>query len=157
MQHSIAGKMITTPLPETNGFQTINRSRGKRRLNQYQLGNRQVDIGLAAPKPEWHDNQTLVIAGLEKRLLSQKEVIYDKINELAGKQIKVHHIEILSKVYNHWLTIAIKLSPADYTLLNDQNFWPSGLRIRPFQGRRSWRSSRISKDDRSNSVRMSWT
>ena len=40
------------PLPETNGFQTINRSRGKRRLNQYQLGNRQVDIGLAAPKPE---------------------------------------------------------------------------------------------------------
>ena len=39
-------------LPESNGFKTIDRSKGKRRLNQYQLGNRQVKIGLAAPKPE---------------------------------------------------------------------------------------------------------
>ena len=143
-------------LPKNNGFQTINRNRGKRRLNQYQLCNKQVDIGLAAPKPEWHNNQTLVIAGLEKGLLAHKEVIYDKISELASKKINIHHMEILSKVYNHWLTIAIELSPSDYNLLNDQNFWPAGIRIRPFQGHRSWRTNRLSKVDRSNSVRMSW-
>ena len=66
-------------------------------------------------------------------------------------------MEILSKEYNHWLTIAIELSADDYTLLNDQSFWQSGLRIRPFQGRRGWRQKHLTKNDRTNSVRMSWT
>ena len=144
-------------LTESNGFKTVDRSKGKRRLNQYQLGNRQVKIGLAAPKPDWHENKTLVIAGLEKSLLSHKSVISEKINELANKEIKIHHMEILSKVYNHWLTIAIELSPLDYTLLNSQDFWPAGIRIRPFQGRRKWRTSLLTKEVRSNSVHMSWT
>ena len=65
-------------------------------------------------------------------------------------------MEILSKEYNHWLTVAIELSTEDYTLLNDQSFWPCGLRIRPFVGRRGWRQTRLTKNDRSNSVRMSW-
>ena len=133
-----------------------NKNKVKRKLTQYQLGNKQTDIGLAAPKPEWYDKETLVIAGLDKRLLSNKKVIYDKINDLAGKTITIDHMEILSKEYNHWLTVAIELSKEDYTLLNDQSFWPCGLRIRPFVGRRGWRQTRLTNNDRSNSVRMSW-
>ena len=147
-------------LSETNSMHSIwqnqNRNKSKRRLNQYQLGSKQTDIGLAAPKPDWYDKQTLVIAGLDTKFLSNKDVIYEKINELAGKTINIHHMEILSKAYNHWLTIAIELSAADYTLLNDQNFWPGGIRIRPFQGRRSWRQTSLTRHDRLNSVRMSW-
>ena len=145
------------PLAPSNAWHPANKNKGKRRLNRYQLGSKPTDIGLAAPKPEWCDYKTLVIAGLDKRLLSQKEVICEKISELAGKTINIHHMEILSKEYNHWLTIAIELSADDYTLLNDQSFWQSGLRIRPFQGRRGWRQKHLTKTDRTNSVHMSWT
>ena len=143
-------------LPPPNPGLTNNRNKGKRKLNPYQLGNKQSEMGLAAPKPEWCDKETLVIAGLDKRLLANKNVIVEKIDELAGKTINIHHMEILSKEYNHWLTIAIELSAVDYNLLNDQSFWPCGIRIRPFQGRRGWRQTPLTKNVRENSVRMSW-
>ena len=49
-----------------------NRNKGRRRLNQYQLGSKQSNVGFAAPKPDWHDKHTLVIAGLDKRFLFTK-------------------------------------------------------------------------------------
>ena len=132
------------------------RSGGRKRLDQYQTGKRDTSFGLAAAKPEWHNRSTLVVAGLDKKYLGHKEDINSIINEMAGRDIDIHHIEILSREYNHWLTIAIELSEDDFNHLSNQDFWETGLRIRPYQGRRFWRQNRVTREQRQSSQRMTW-
>ena len=118
------------------------------------------NIGLAAPKPSWCTNKTLVVAGINKGFLDNKEGINEKINILASRTITIHHMEVLSREVQgrafDWLTVAIELSEDDFTHLLGLDSWESGIRIREYVGRRFWRQNRISKQDRLSSIRMQW-
>ena len=113
-------------------------------------------IGLAASKPSWHANKTLVVAGIDKRFLENKDGIIEKIGVIAGRTITIHHMEVLSKEINDWLTVAIELPEEDFNHLLELDTWESGIRIRTFVGRRFWRQNRISKQTRQSSLRMQW-
>ena len=137
-------------------------SRKRTRLSQtrpYKAGAGE-SIGLAAPKPSWYASKTLVIAGIDKKYLKDKKGLSEKLDLLANRSIAIQHMEVLSRevkgrAYN-WLTVAIELSEDDFTHLLNLNTWETGIRIREFVGRRFWRQNKISKEDRLNSVRMSW-
>ena len=76
----------------------------------------------------------------------------------AERPISIKHIEILSRVHNPWLTVAIELNEGDFETLCNENSWEKDLAVRPFLGRRFWRlSRRLSKTETRSSVRMSWT
>ena len=85
----------------TNHQGIMNRNKHRKRLPQYHIGKRQSNVGLAAPRPNWFDNHTLVVAGLDKKFLSQKDKIGEKISEMVEKEIEIHHIEILSSEFNN--------------------------------------------------------
>ena len=137
-------------------------SRKRTRLSQtrpYKAGAGE-SIGLAAPKPSWYARKTLVIAGIDKKYLKDKKGLSDKLDLLANRSIDIQHMEVLSRevkgrAYN-WLTVAIELSEDDFKHLVNLDTWETGIRIREFVGRRFWRQNKISKEDRLNSVRMSW-
>ena len=118
------------------------------------------NIGLAAPKPSWYTNKTLVIAGINKVFLNDKEGIKKKINILANRPINIQHMEVLSREVQgkgfDWLTNAIELSEDDFTHLLGLDSWESGIRIREYAGCRFWRQNRITKQDRLNSMRIQW-
>ena len=80
------------------------------------------NIGLAAPKPSWCANNTLVIAGINKEFLNNKKGINEKIDILASRAITIHHMEVLSREVKgrafDWLTVAVELSEDDFTLLS---------------------------------------
>ena len=118
------------------------------------------NIGLAAPKPSWCANKTLVIAGINKEFLNYKEGINEKIDILASRAITIHHMEVLSREVkgraSDWLTVAVELSEDDFTHLLDLDTWESGIRIREYVGRRFWCQNKISKEDRLSSIRMQW-
>ena len=82
------------------------------------------------------------------------------LQAIANRSIATQHMEVFSRevkgrAYN-WLTVAIELSEDDFTHLLNLNTWETGIRIREFVGRRFWRQNKISREDRQNSVRMSW-
>ena len=118
------------------------------------------NIGLAAPKPSWRANKTLVIAGIDKKFLKDKKGISEKIDLLAGRAITIQHMEVLSREIKgrafDWLTVAVELSEDDFAHLLNLDTWESGIRIREYVGRRFWRQNKISKEDRQSSIRMQW-
>ena len=118
------------------------------------------NIGLAAPKPSWCANKTLVIAGIDKKFLKDKKGISEKIDLLAGRAITIQHMEVLSREIKgrafDWLTVAVELSEDDFAHLLNLDTWESGIRIREYVGRRFWRQNKISKEDRLSSIRMQW-
>ena len=101
-----------------------------------------------------------MIAGIDKKFLKDKKGISEKIDLLAGRAITIQHMEVLSREVKgrafNWLTVAVELSGDDFTHLLNLNTWETGIRIREFVGRRFWRQNKISKEDRQNTVRMSW-
>ena len=56
--------------------------------------------------------------------------INDQSRKAAGWTIDFKHIEIISKDYSYYLTVAIELKEEDYALLNDVNFGDPQVRIR---------------------------
>ena len=132
---------------------------GLSRTRPYKVGAGE-NIGLAASKPSWFTNKTLVIAGIDKGFLNNKKGIKEKIDILAGRPITIHHMAVLSREVKgrafDWLTVAVELSVDDFTHLLNLDTWESGIRIREFVGRRFWRQNKITKEDRQSSIRMQW-
>ena len=80
------------------------------------------------------------------------------MNRKAERDIDISHIEVLSKSYNPWLTVAIELSEDDYTELFDSSFWEIGMRIRPYIGRKFWRGlPRLTPQQIKSAVRDQWS
>ena len=120
------------------------------------------DIRLAAPKPDWLTNKTLVIRGFDKGYINDKGRLLTLITKMASDaletEVEIRHMEILSKVHSPWLTIAIELSEAAFDALYNGAIWEEGLYVRPFLGRRFWRMSKqLTKAEMKRSVRMSWS
>ena len=120
------------------------------------------NIRLAAPKPDWLTNKTLVIRGFHKDYINDKKHLLTLITKMASDaaetEIEIQHMEILSKVHSPWLTIAIELSEAAFNVLYNGAIWEDGLYVRPFLGRRFWRMSKqLTKAEMKRSVRMSWS
>ena len=137
----------------------------RKRLSQiaaYKNGSKGAeDNKLAAAKPDWLSNKTLVVAGIDKSLRSSKQQLEAKITDMtskyAGYNIKLLYTEILSKERSPWLTIAIELSPDDFDKLYCEEAWEEGLKVREFIGRRFWRlPKRMTKSEIKRSVRHSW-
>ena len=115
-----------------------------------------TEASIAAPRPDGYNKKCLVISGIEKSVTKSKFI--EDLNRKAERDIDISHIEVLSKSYNPWLTVAIELSEDDYTELFDSSFWEIGMRIRPYIGRKFWRGlPRLTPQQIKNAVRDQWS
>ena len=108
-------------------------------------------------RPALIKNKCLVIQGLKKGI--SREQCLNFINNTAGKNINVLHIQILSKVYSPWLTVAIEINNDDYAILSDIGIWDASIAIRDYVGWRKWhgpRPQKLAAHVIKNSVHDSW-
>ena len=124
----------------------------------YKRGNATAtDQTMNMQKPTFMNNKCLVIRGLKKGISREQFIEY--INKTAGKKINILHIQIISRVFSPWLTVAIELNTEDFELLSDVNIWHTSIGIREYIGWRHWhgeRPKRVPPQEIRNSVRMSW-
>ena len=109
-------------------------------------------------RPKFMENKCLVMQGLRKGI-SHNQCI-DYIKKTAGRDVNVLHLEILSREYSPWMTVAIELNEEDYDVLSNINIWENSIGIRDYVGWRHWhgpRPRRLSADEIKRSVRMSWS
>ena len=88
-----------------------------------------------------------------------KKQCLDFINDTAGENVNVLHIEILSREYSPWMTIAVEMNNEDYEILSNIDIWDNSIGIRDYIGWRSWhgpRPRRLPADEITKSVRMQW-
>ena len=108
-------------------------------------------------RPIFAKKKCLVIQGLKKGI--SREQCLNLINNTAGKNINVLHIQILSKGYSPWLTVAIEIEDNDYDILSDISIWSNHIAIRDYVGWRFWhgpRPRKLSAHEIKNSVHDSW-
>ena len=127
------------------------------KTSPYKRGNATAtDQTMNMQKPTFMKNKCLVIRGLKKGISRGQFIEY--INKTAGKKINILHIQIISRVFSPWLTVAIELNTEDFELLSDVNIWHTSIGIREYIGWRHWhgeRPKRLPPQEIRNSVRMS--
>ena len=108
-------------------------------------------------RPKFVKNKCLVIQGLRKGL-SQKQFL-DFINDAAGKEVNISHIQILSKEYAPWMTVALEMDNENYEILSDISIWDNSIGIRDYVGWRYWHGPRPKKlpaEEIKKSLCMQW-
>ena len=142
-----SGIQVNTPAPDA-----------VRSKNKYVRGTASdSNRSLAGELPDHFKNKVIVISPVSKDL--SRVQFKEEIDRIAGRNINfLFEPIILNKAYQKTRTIAIELSPDDYTLLSNRNIWNPNMKISEFDGNRFWRrnSMRLTPTERKNSVKDSW-
>ena len=142
-----SGIQVNTPAPDA-----------VRNKNKYVRGTASdSNRSLAGELPDHFKNKVIVISPVSKDL--SRVQFKEEIDRIAGRNINfLFEPIILNKAYQKTRTIAIELSPDDYTLLSNRNIWNPNMKISEFDGNRFWRrnSMRLTPTERKNSVKDSW-
>ena len=113
------------------------------------------ELSLAPAKPEYLKHKVLVVQGLDKSVNHAK--LQQAINIRAGREIKLLHVESLSREKAWCNTVAIEVSESDYDIISQPFFWEEQIKIRPWHGVRWYRrAQRPSKQEVMSSMRMQW-
>ena len=113
-------------------------------------------LSLAYCKPDYLKNKVLVVSRMDKNINGKR--FQDFIDDKAKKHIELLYVQQLNKTISTYSTIAIELNDENYELLSNSNFWEGGIAIKPYIGRRWWRSApRPSTQTIKSSVRQQWT
>ena len=113
-------------------------------------------VSIARTKPQYLQNEALVISGLPTDINGTRLRQY--INSKAKTNIELLHVHRLDREYARWAAIVVELSKENYTLLSNPDFWEQGVYIRPWTGQRHWREKRkfMTGQERQNSARRTW-
>ena len=167
-QHQIPLTSVTLPKPphaaqgQTEGWNLVGNPKRKKRLAHtvpYLKGTASAIEGfsLARPKPQYTQNEALVVSGMPTDINGTKMKAY--INSRAKRDVELQKVVRLDREYSGWAAVVIELTKDDYSELSKPDFWEEDVYIRPWTGPRFWRGEKrkfLTPQERKNSVRRTW-